>query len=280
MRILHLSDCHLFGDDTLHYDVVDTAAALERVLATADRMGAVDVVACTGDLSNDGTIASYERVREHVGSWAERHGAQVLYTMGNHDETDGFEAVLGDRVGSTTVSGTRFLRLDSAVPGRGHGALGDDQLTWLRTELASSDLPAIVLLHHPPTPASSALLAALQLRDPTDLLDVCSSGPVLAILAGHYHHPLVTGENGIPVIVAPGIANTSDPYAPAGHERAVVGSGYAVIDINDTGTPRVMVTAVPSPDDGQEIFDLGPEEVDAILTAAAPTVPAASATGE
>ena len=33
LRILHLSDTHLFGDETLHYGSVDTLAALDRVLA-------------------------------------------------------------------------------------------------------------------------------------------------------------------------------------------------------------------------------------------------------
>lgn len=269
MRILHLSDPHLLGDGTLHYGVVDTTSALARVLADADRIGAVDAVVCTGDVSDDGTSASYQKAQQLIEPWAARRGAQTLYLMGNHDQASGFEGVLGDRIGTREVAGMRFLRLDSSVPGAGYGSLGAEQLAWLRAELAASTLPAIVALHHPPTPANSALLSALQLRDPQHLIDVCAAGPVIAILAGHYHHPLVTNEGGIPVIVAPAIANTSDPYAPPGHERAVIGSGYGVIDVTALGAPRVTIHTVSSPTDGTEIFDLGPNEVAGIIATAA-----------
>ncbi len=99
-----------------------------------------------------------------------------------------------------------------------------------------------------------------------------------AILAGHYHHPLTTSERAIPVIVAPGVANTADAHGPAGHERALVGSGYAVIDIPlgsastspAASAPRVTIHHAPSLDDGRVIFDLGPEEVAAIAAKAGP----------
>lgn len=281
MRIVHLSDMHLYGDDTLQYGLVDTAAALRRVLRAAEAVSAVDVVVCSGDLSDDGTEASYRRLRDLVDPWAASRGAEVVYVMGNHDVAAGFEPVLGERTGVTSIGGVRFVRLDSAVPGRGFGRIDAAQLAWLRDELAASTAPTLVVLHHPPTRAGSALLAGLELQDRDELLETCSDGSVVAILAGHYHHALVTSERGIPVVVAPGIANTSDPHAPAGRERALVGSGYAVIDLAVAGSsgraasdtapaPRVTVHAVPSPEDGRVIFDLDPAEVAAILQKAGP----------
>lgn len=274
VRILHLSDTHLFGDDTLHYGVVDTAAALDRALTAASGIEDIDAVVLSGDLSDDGSPESYRRLRSTVDPWAAERGATVVYAMGNHDVRAGFEEVLGARTGTTTVGGVRIVRLDSSVPGYGYGAIDDAQLDWLREELSADPAPAIVVLHHPPTLAMTPLLILLGLHIPPRLLKVCAGTPVLAILAGHYHHALVTAEQGIPVIVAPGIANTTDAHAPAGHERAHIGSGYAVVDIPlgttvpDTAAarpaPRVTVHAVPGPDDGRLLFDLGPDEVAAI----------------
>src|SRR5512133_296719 len=85
LRILHLSDSHLFGDDTLQYDRVDTLAALRRVLERAGVLDRADVVVLSGDLSNDGSAESYRRLRALVEPWAAARGAVVVYAMGNHD---------------------------------------------------------------------------------------------------------------------------------------------------------------------------------------------------
>lgn len=275
LRVLHLSDCHLFGDDTLHYGLVDTRAALGRVLDAAAGVADVDVVVLSGDLSDDGTPAAYRALAGAIEPWAAERGAAVAYAMGNHDDRAGFEEVLGARTGTLAVGAVRIVRLDSSVPGAGYGLVDDEQLDWLTRELASSDAPTIVLLHHPPTPAATPLLQALELQNPARLLDICSAAGVLTVLAGHYHHALVTAERGIPVIVAPGITNTTDVHAPAGHERALTGSGFAVIDIplTRTAAPRVTVHRAPSPADGQVIFDLGPDQVAAIAAQAGPPAP-------
>lgn len=270
LRILHLSDTHLFGDGTLHYGVVDTTAALDRVLARAAELERLDLVVCSGDLSDDGSPASYRLLRERVDAFAAARGAQVAYVMGNHDDRAGFEEVLGSRVGVTDVRGFRLVRLDTSVSGYGSGRLDATELAWLRGRLAEpAPHGTIVVVHHAPTPASSALLAALELRDPGALLDVCAAGDVRLILGGHYHHAHLAIERGMPVAIAPGIANTSDPFTPSGHERALVGSGFAVVELPEDGAPRVTALAVAGPDDGHELFDLGPDEVDRIALAAA-----------
>lgn len=279
VRLLHLSDTHLTGDEsTRHYGVVDTRAALARVLAHAASVVGIDAVVVSGDLSDDGTPESYRHLRATVDAWAQARGARAVYVMGNHDKRAGFEEVLGERTGTVAVAGLRIIRLDSSVPGRGYGEIDDDQLDLVR-RAAAGDGPAIVLLHHPPTAAPTPLLAGLALERPAELIEICRSAGVLAVLAGHYHHSLVTAEGGVPVLVAPGITNTTDVLAPAGHERAHVGSGYAVIDVPLTAdaAPRVTVCAVPGPGDGTELFDLSDDQVAAIIAQAGP--PSGSAPG-
>lgn len=95
LRILHLTDTHLYGNDSRHYDVVDTEAHLRMALArVADR--AFDLVVCSGDVSEDGSVASYERVRNILEPWATARGARTIYAMGNHDDRASFRAVLGE----------------------------------------------------------------------------------------------------------------------------------------------------------------------------------------
>ena len=53
LTLLHLSDTHLAGDGALHNGVVDTAAALRRVLRRAETLRRIDGVVMSGDLSDD-----------------------------------------------------------------------------------------------------------------------------------------------------------------------------------------------------------------------------------
>jgi 3',5'-cyclic AMP phosphodiesterase CpdA len=275
LRILHLSDTHLFGgtgdERQLHYDRVDTTAALRRVLHRAAPIASLDLVVASGDLSDDGSPDSYRRLRRLLDPWAAERGAEVLYTMGNHDLPGGFEEVLGDRQGVTTIRGFRMIRLDSSVPGAGYGAIDDEQLDRLRTELATpAEHGTVVVLHHPPVPAITPLLAALELQDPQRLLDVCAAGDVRLILAGHYHHALATSAAGVQVLVAPAVANTNDLLAASGHESAVVGSGFALVELPADGPARFTPVAAPSPEDGATIFDLPPDQVQQIAAEAGP----------
>ena len=270
LRIVHLSDTHLFGDPAaLHYNRVDTREALSRTLGAADSMTDLDLVVASGDLSDDGTVEIYHEVARQIGGFVTAHGATAVYAMGNHDVRAGFESVLGIRETILMRRGFRVITLDSTVPESGYGRLTNEQLNWLESELA---LPApngtILVLHHPPIPASSTLLQALELHDPSRLLEICSTSDVRVILAGHYHHALVSAGRGVPVVVSPGVANHSDPLAAVGTERAVIGSGFGVVEVGVDGEVRTLFVEVPHPSDGEEIFSLTPDEVARIAATA------------
>jgi hypothetical protein len=99
---------------------------------------------------------------------------------------------------------------------------------------------------------------------------VSADGDVRAVLCGHYHHSLVTERGGVPVIVAPGIANTSDAIAPAGTERATIGAGFAIVDLPEPGGVRASFIAAPGPEDGVELFDLSAADIERIALASGP----------
>lgn len=256
LRILHLSDTHLLGDAEARHNGVDTTRALDRVLERAAPIEGIGLVVVSGDLSEDGSPGSYVKLRDRVDAFAAERGAPVAYVMGNHDVAAGFEQVLGEREGAFEVDGFRVLRLDTAVPGAGYGELFPDQLAALRAQLAT---PArhgtIVVMHHAPVPAWTALLAALELQNPDAALDAISSGDVRLVLAGHYHHPVSARAAGIPVIVAPGVTNTIDALAPGGRERAAEGSGFAVIELPEVGEPTATFVSVPE-HDTRWVFDM------------------------
>lgn len=269
-RILHLTDTHLYGDGRLHHGLVDTRAALERVLERASTLGAVDAVVASGDLSDDGSAESYRILSGLLEPWAAERGAQVVYAMGNHDLPEPFEEVLGERETVVEVRGLRIVTVDSTVAGAGYGRIEEEQLERLREILAeSAEHGTVVVLHHPPTPPTTGLFESLRLVDPEPLLEACREGDVRAILAGHYHHALVTETDPgyIPLVVAPAVANTTDVLWPAPGERAVRGSGFAVVDFPDDEPVRAIAVAAPADDDGATVYVLDAADVDRIAEA-------------
>lgn len=269
LRILHLSDTHLYGDGRLHYGLVDTLAALDRVLARAGEADAVDLVVASGDLSDDGSVASYRLLRDRLEPWAAERGAAIAYAMGNHDLPDAFEDVLGPRETVLEIGGFRVVTVDTTVARAGYGRIGAERLERLRVALSEpSANGTVVVLHHPPVPPTTGLFDTLRLIDPQPLLDVCSASDVRLILAGHYHHALVTeaGPRGIPVVVAPAVANTTDVLWPPPRERAERGASFALIQLPVEGAVRVHVVRAPAADDGDTVYDL---DADAIARIAA-----------
>lgn len=269
LRILHLSDTHLYGDGRLQYGLVDTLEALDRVLVRAGELETVDLVVVSGDLSDDGTAASYRLLRERLEPWAAERGAAVAYAIGNHDLPDAFEEVLGERERVLPVRGFRVVTVDTTVARAGYGTVGDIRLARLREVLAEpSANGTIVVLHHPPVPPTTGLFERLRLVDPDPLLEACSEGDVRLILAGHYHHALITsaGAGDIPVVVAPAVANTTDVLWPRPRERAERGAGFALVELPADGAVRAHVVRAPAPDDGATVYDL---DADAIARIAA-----------
>lgn len=285
IRVLHLSDTHAFGDDTRHYGTVDTAAQLSRVLSAIDAGERFDLVVVSGDVSEDGSEESYRRVGSAVASFAADRGGRAVFAMGNHDRRKSFRAVLGngqadarkpksdscpDRpvVSVATVDGLRVVVLDSSIPLAGYGRIERNELDWLAHELETpAEYGTILVVHHAPIPARTDLLQALALQNPADLLDVLAGTDVRLVLSGHYHLPLVEFVRGMPVVVAPGVANIARSAANPRQESATTDAGAAIVELTDDGVRVVPFTIAATVD---EVFRFDEDRVRAIIAAAGP----------
>lgn len=296
LRMLHLTDTHLFGDDSRHYGVVDTEAHLRLALARMDRER-LDLVVCSGDVSEDGSRESYERVRGILEPWAAERGARTVYAMGNHDRRAEFRAVLGDGqpgagaavpgaagqghsgqgasaqpdapiVSVAVAHGWRTVVLDTSVPGAGYGELDEEQLAWLGEALAEpAEQGTVVVMHHPPVAARTDLLQALALDDASadGLWARLRGSDVRVILSGHYHHPIVETVAGIPVVVAPGVTNLAEAFEGREDESAADWFGGAIVEVSGD---RVRVLPFTEPATGAEVFRFDATQVRQIIEVA------------
>ncbi|MEH3077245.1 MAG: phosphodiesterase [Quadrisphaera sp.] len=209
MLLAHLSDPHLPAGVL----AAGPARALHSALGRAAALD-VDAVVITGDLVEHGRPEEYAVLREVLADAARSSPVPVLLAAGNHDDAGALvEAFSGSsHLGGGTsthyavdLPGARLLVLDSSVRGQGAGRLGEHQLAWLAGELAAHpDVPALLALHHPPTPVGIRFLDGMGLEDSSALAVVVGEHPqVVRLLAGHVHRSTTTAFAGTVATTAP-----------------------------------------------------------------------------
>jgi Icc protein len=218
---IQISDTHLFEDAAAKlWDVAPDQALDAAIDALAQLEGKPSFVVVTGDCSADGTEASYLRLAGKL----QRLGAPIYYLPGNHDDPARMARLLagnniaaGDKLTQDfEVDGWRFLLLDSTVPGQDWGALGKDQIEWLRAALSRQpDKPTMVIVHHNPVPVGSSWLDTMTIADADALLGVLDASPqVRAVLYGHVHQEKADARGRTRYLSAPSTFFQFKPKAP------------------------------------------------------------------
>jgi 3',5'-cyclic AMP phosphodiesterase CpdA len=229
-------------------------AALREAAAAGLRP---DVFLLTGDLADAGEGPCYDDLAAILTDAARAlgaPGASVVYLPGNHDDRDTFRRhLLGDgAVGGPGApvnqthwrDGLRIIALDSTIPGEDGGALDDQTLRYLRSELAT-EAPdgTIVALHHPPIPSPVEPMARMALRDPGRLRDAIAGSDVRLVLCGHSHHEAFGMAGATPVWVSPATAYRLD-VTSTGAFRGVPGTAFSGIRLG-AGEDGPVVTVYP-----------------------------------
>jgi 3',5'-cyclic-AMP phosphodiesterase len=207
VRLLQLTDPHLFEDESRELYGVNTAtsfrAALARGLGAAP--GPLDAVLVTGDIAEDGHWKTYERFR----SIMSQAGVRVICTPGNHENPPMMSALFSapplQYCGSTSVRDWRIVLLDSHVPGEDWGWLNGHELDRLDRELAvATGQHALVCLHHQPLPVGSPWLDSVGLRNADALHSILRRHRnVRGVLSGHVHQAFDRTQHGIRFMSTP-----------------------------------------------------------------------------
>ncbi len=221
VRVLQISDPHLFADPRGKLRGVSTLESLERVLAHAmARRRGVDAVLCTGDIVNDepGGYAHFARLLGALGK-------PVYCLPGNHDSAEPLRSALARApfhiCGHADLGDWRLVLLDSSVPGRTHGRLAPSELQRLQQALESSERHVMICVHHQPIGLSSRWLDALGIENAEqlfDTLDAYGHGRVRVLSFGHVHQCLDQWHRGIRLLATP---STCAQFLPLSNDFAL-----------------------------------------------------------
>lgn len=207
VRLLHVTDPHLFGNEAQTIYGVRTAESLRRVLAEAlqPSVPPPHAIVVTGDIADDHTPEAYRVFRRAL----EPYGLPVFCLPGNHDEPALMPSLVGHsgfQYGGTADFGAwGAVFLETHLHGRPEGRVERGELDRLERELdRMGERPVVVFLHHPPLPVGSAWLDAVGLTNADQLLEVLARhGTVRLVLGGHVHQAFEQRHAGTLVLATP-----------------------------------------------------------------------------
>ena len=217
--IAQISDLHLKPRGQACFRISETNMLAERtirgLLALPQRP---DAVVVTGDLANNDDPREYRMAREILG----RLPMPVFIIPGNHDSAAGFATAFVDfpfvpeAAGqekfwySAQIGDLRLIALDSSVPGKPYGNLGEAQLDWLDAQLSANTSATLIAVHHPPIETGMHFMDTIGLKDADDFGEVIRKhSHVLRIMSGHVHRAVTASFAGTIVSIAPSTAHNS-----------------------------------------------------------------------
>lgn len=243
--LVQLTDSHLFADSDGKLLGMDTAASLQYVIERVlDEQPRVDLILATGDLSQDGSLASYERFR----SLCLQIDAPARWCPGNHDERHSMlEATQGTDLMAPIIDigNWRVVMLDTLVPGSVFGVLAEDQLQLL--ERALEEAPQrhhLVCLHHHPVSIGSRWMDSIGLHNREALYEVIDRFPcVRALLWGHIHQEFDEWRNDVRLLASP---STGVQFKPRSERFQVdrLAPGYRWLRLHDDGRLETGISRV------------------------------------
>jgi Icc protein len=196
MKIIQISDCHLYGDTRkTGYRDINPYHTLSKVLSKAAELQP-DLVIASGDISSDQTLQSYQHF-SHL--WqASTLACDLIVMPGNHDEQEVMQRHFAPHhlsLGGVIASrdGWQIHSLNSKFVQGGaketRGQVSQADLLILRAAISEApELKHIVVVHHHPLDCGG-WMDSHEWLNRQDFVDLVAALPqIKAVIYGHIHH--------------------------------------------------------------------------------------------
>jgi outer membrane protein assembly factor BamB len=209
----------LFTD--IHTGTATSEEDLIRCIEDVNRQDDIDFVIVNGDVSENGSNAEIETVKQRLDFLNKKYYAiagnhETKWTESGHTR---FSQVFGDNKVAFRHNGIQFVGFSSGpVLRMGDAHVSPREITWLKNTLQSmenSRQPMIVFTHVP------LIEPADQIDNGHEIADILRQYNTRVILNGHYHHNRALDADGIPAIIC---RSTLRDRKPVG--------GYSIFSVN------------------------------------------------
>lgn len=247
LKIVQISDTHLYADPEKALLGVKTEESFAAVVKHIQQeIPKFDLLIHSGDLSQDASLASYQRAAEILKPLQ----VPIYYVPGNHDD----DKVMLQVYPQHTIQNHRhillknwqFILLDSHVPGAVHGHLNEEQLSYLQQCLEKyPEQHAIIVFHHQPVEIDAGWLNKLGLHNAKTFWEIVARYPqVKAVLFGHIHQACTQMINDVPCFGTP---STCIQFKCNQNEFGIekIPPGYRWLELYTDGTIKTEVCRLP-----------------------------------
>jgi len=244
IRVIQISDCHLSSNQQQHFSGRHPDEYLHKVINDINRNETKDcLILATGDLSNDGSEISYQRLFHALS----KLNKEVYTLAGNHDDLVSMSKHLShNRIKNTSFlvkDNWLFLFLNTHVDKEEHGYLSSREISSAKTILEKNqDKHVFIAMHHPPLHVNCAWIDRKNLQNSHDFMSLVSANKnIKAVTFGHVHQEYETVLEGIHYYSCP---STCHQYLPNSDDYAIeqVEAGYRWFNLQHNGAVQSGIT--------------------------------------
>ncbi len=246
--VFQLSDTHQFAKINEKLMGLNTHHSFDAVVKlihqTADANEAPFLV-LTGDLSQDGSVLSYQRIVETLKNFP----GEIAWIPGNHDDDLNMATVFNaSRFSSKKhfiLNNWQVILLNSHKKGEDAGFLTEDQCHFLISTLSKHPNHALIMLHHHILPTGAKWLDHINLTNHQDFLDIIDQfAQVKVVACGHVHQLSEQTRRKVFYCTAPSTCFQFKPKAPDFLLDDVM-PGFNIIHLHSDGRASMSVKRIP-----------------------------------
>jgi 3',5'-cyclic AMP phosphodiesterase CpdA len=212
MIIAQLTDLHVRADGLCCHGIADSMSNLTIAVSHINSLEPrPDVALISGDLSDDGYMESYRKVKECL------DGLHMPYFVipGNHDDGTNLKQAFADHPYLPDAGDSlhyviedfplRLIGLDTTVPKEVGGRMCALRRQWLSERLQErKEQPTLLFMHHPPLMTGISGLDQYPLAGMDELEALISDHlQVELIICGHVHRAITRKFGGTIVLTSP-----------------------------------------------------------------------------
>ena len=243
VKVLQLTDCHLFADKNKDLLGVNTYKSFDAVLnAIKAQNFDYDFIAFTGDISQDYSVTSYE----HFAKLISFLGKPVFFLPGNHDDGPLMYRIfedLGVNIAKNVITPSwLFVFLNSEVYAVPHGWIERKQLDYAAfCQKRNPEQHMALLVHHMPMLVNSAWLDTQTMHNSDEFNTyIRRLHRVKAVITGHIHQEFDETVRDIRYIATP---STSIQFMPKSNDFALdnLAPGWRYLTFRPDGSIQTTV---------------------------------------
>lgn len=260
IRIIQISDCHLFENRYIELLGMNTEESFQSVISLIKKENTenkLSLLIATGDIAQTPSERTYARFLDVMQTFEQ----PCVWLQGNHDLGNLFLAKRHNAANMNIItlgSDWLLIMLNSSNDNEIGGCFSSNELNWLTEQLKSyPERHIIIALHHHPLKIYSTWLDQSGLSNAHDFWEIIDRAPqVKAVVHGHVHQVFEATRGSVQIWSCP---STCIQFKPHSETFSVdnLPPGYRWFDLHPDGRIDSGVSRITQMPAGVDFDSLG-----------------------